>query len=188
MDCLDAYAKTGNSVYYFGKKQSQIKDPQSFEIVNNIYAKDSKSVYKLCNLEPLGNDDASTFKTVGTVCSKSSSSVYCYSKPVLNADPATFENVWGGYYRDKYHVYYFGKVLEGINPSTFELLSWGYMKDGSELYFFDENKQLLSKLVNPDKDSFEVLTNYYAKDKFNFYKRGVIVGGVDPTTSVVPKN
>lgn len=56
LECLDAYAKTTNAVYYLGDKQ-QIKDPATFELINNMYAKDSESVYKLCYLEVFNNTD-----------------------------------------------------------------------------------------------------------------------------------
>lgn|GEM_PF-4832402 len=184
--CLDAYAKTADAVYYFGNKQP-IKNTAAFELINDMYAKDSESIYKLCDLELMNSTDANQFQLIGPICAKSSTRVYCFQKEVVNADAGSFEHIWRGYYRDKYHVYYLGKTLDVIHPSTFELLSWGYIKDESALYFFDENKLLLSKLVNHDKDSFEVLTNYYAKDRFNVYKSGVVVSGADPTIFVIPR-
>ena len=187
-DCLDTYAKTNKAVYYLGKKQTQVKDPKSFNLISNFYARDSLSVYKLCDLEPLVEDKVETFETVGPVCAKSLSSVYCFDKIVRKADPQTFEHIWRGFYKDRNHVYNLGQVLEGIDPSTFEILSWGYIKDAQEIYFFDESAKLLTRLDSVDINNFEVLTQAYAKDQFRVYKEGKVLEGTNPKSFEIPKN
>ncbi len=185
LDCLDAYAKSTNTVYYLGNKQ-QIKDPATFELINNMYAKDSKSVYKLCNLEVLNDTDPNQFQLIGPVCSKSPTSVYCFEKEVVNADASSFEHVWRGYYKDKSHVYYLGEPLNEVDPNTFELLSWGYFKDKNNIYFFDESIKDLVKVQRVDTSTFMVLTEMYAKDSVNVFKKGIVLPSTNPKTFEVP--
>ena len=87
--CLDTYAKTNNAVYYNGKRQSQVTDPSSFELINNSYAKDNNNIYELCDLKILNNTPPIEFQLIGSVCSKSTTAVYCFKKKIDKADPET---------------------------------------------------------------------------------------------------
>jgi len=172
--CSNVYAKTPNSVYYYGEKQPQVKDPKTFEILNITYAKDSAGVYKLCRLEPT-DDDASSFVLIGPACSKSSTQVTCLGGVVEGADPATFAHIWRGYYRDKDRLYLLGMELKGLDPNTFKLLSWGYAEDTNGIYFIDENYKTYNKVTNADKATFEVMENYSARDSKRMYRKGLEV-------------
>lgn len=185
LECLDAYAKTNNAVYYLGNKQ-QIKDPETFELINNMYAKDSKGVYRLCDLEVLSNSDPKQFQLIGPICSKSSTSVYCFKKEVSDADASSFEHIWRGYYKDKNHVYYSGEVLNDVDPITIELLSWGYFKDKNNIYFLDENTKELIKIQEADINTLQVLTEMYARDTTHVFKNGIVLPKTDPKTFEVP--
>lgn len=184
--CLDAYAITKNNVYYLGKKQHQVKDPSTFELINNFYAKDSKTVYELCELNVLSSVESDGFQIIGPVCARDPTFVYCFQKGVENADAETFKHVWRGYYKDKKHVYHLGNVLEGVDPNTLELLSWGYFRDSNGIYYLNENTQILTKLITANKDGFMVLTNGYAKDVTQVFKDGAVVPNVSPNGFVVP--
>ena len=186
LDCLDTYAKTKSAVYYLGEKQNQIVDPPTFELLNNSYAKDSKNVYELCDLKVMNEIVSDNFQIVGSVCSKSNTSVYCFKREVEGADAETFNHVWRGYYKDKNHVYHLGMALEGIDPNTFATLSWGYIKDGNNIYYFDEDRKELTKLINVKTNGFEVLTKGYAKDTNQVFLKGEILPNTTPDDFVVP--
>ena len=187
LDCLDAYAKSNTALYYLGEKQHQVKSPATFELMNNMYAKDSANVYKLCELEVLNIAEPDRFITVGPVCSKSTTSVYCFQKEVENADINSFEHVWRGYYKDKNKIYFLGKPLGEIDPDTFELLSWGYLKDKNAIFFLDENAKELTELKSADKTTFKVLTEMYAVDASHVFKSGIVLSHTNPKIFKVPQ-
>lgn len=186
--CLDAYGKTRSSVYYLGKKQPQVTDAQSFEFMNNLYAKDSNKIYKLCDLEAIPDTSPEDFQLVGSECSKNNFTVFCFHKEVKEADPKTFNHIELGYYKDKNHIYYFGSKLEGIDPDTFKTLSWGYIKDSNNTYYFDKNTKELTKLINVNSDNFVVLINGYAKDDVQVFFKGERLSDIEPYNFSVPKN
>ncbi|MBW6441450.1 DKNYY domain-containing protein [Patescibacteria group bacterium] len=180
LDCLDSYAKTNSSVYYLGKRHKQILDPPSFELMNNHYAKDSRSVYKLCDLEVLNNTVSKDFELIGPVCSKDLHSVFCFKRKVENADAQTFVHVRRGFYKDINYVYHLGRVLDGIYPDTFEILEWGYIRDANNIYYYDDRKYELIKLETVNTGSFEVLTNGYAKDINHVFLKGIVQQNTNP--------
>lgn len=69
---------------------------------------------------------------------------------------------------DANKAYYQGLPIEGVNPIEVEVLDQLYMKTKQAVYFKD------ALIVNADVDSFQSLTQGYAKDKNNFYKEGKI--------------
>lgn len=173
LECLDAYAKSINSVYYLGKKRKQVTDPKTFELLNNYYAKDSENAYRLCDLEVIKDVTAPDFNLVGSVCAKDLNAVYCFRNQIVGADATTFEHFHRGYYRDKAHVYYLGKLLEDVDSESLVLLGWGYLTDEDEVYFLSESSKTLIKMEEVDRLSFEVLEDGYAQDVNRKYRNGV---------------
>jgi hypothetical protein len=181
--CHNALAKTKNAVYYYGKKKHQVADPKTFTLVNTYHAKDSQNVYNLCDLTKVTGETPEKLVSVGVICEKGNTSVYCGGKKVAGADPKTFEHIWRGFYRDAKRVYHLGVPMENLDPKTFKALTWGHVKDINGIYFFDETLKELTKIEGVDTNTFEITQKYYSKDRFNTYFKGERVTDTQEVTA-----
>ena len=164
--------------YYEIKSKVKDVDIKSFEplkedrgLIGDYYAKDNKYVYfygkKLKNVLPEG------FETVKENYVKDSKNVYKIEADITDSIPISSDN--------KINT---KKIsLDGLDVKTFRALENGkdvtsidYFVDKNNIYYAYEN---LEKIQGADKNSFEVLGNYIAKDKNNVYYKGRKMENVD---------
>ena len=177
------YFKENGEVYYempYYEIKSKVKDVdiESFEtlrddkgLIGDYYAKDNKNVYlygkKLKDVLPEG------FETVKENYVKDSKNVYKIEAEITDSIPISSDN--------KINT---KKIsLDGLDVRTFRALenskdvtSIDYFVDKNNIYYAYEN---LEKIQGADKNSFEVLGNYIAKDKNNVYYNGKKMENVD---------
>ena len=177
------YLKENDEIYYkmpYYEIKSKVKDVdiESFEplkedreLIGDYYAKDNKYVYfygkKLKDVLPEG------FETVKENYVKDSKNVYKIEAEITDSIPISSDN--------KINT---KKIsLDGLDVRTFRALenskdvtSIDYFVDKNNIYYAYEN---LEKIQGADKNSFEVLGNYIAKDKNNVYYNGKKMENVD---------
>ena len=177
------YFKENGEIYYkmpYYEIKSKVKDVdiESFEplkedreLIGDYYAKDNRYVYfygkKLKDVLPEG------FETVKENYVKDSKNVYKIEADITDSIPISSDN--------KINT---KKIsLDGLDVRTFRALenskditSIDYFVDKNNIYYAYEN---LEKIQGADKNSFEVLGNYIAKDKNNVYYKGRKMENVD---------
>ena len=177
------YLKENGEIYYkmpYYEIKSKVKDVdiESFEplkedrgLIGDYYAKDNKYVYfygkKLKDVLPEG------FEAVKENYVKDSKNVYKIEADITDSIPISSDN--------KINT---KKIsLDGLDVKTFRALENGkdvtsidYFVDKNNIYYAYEN---LEKIQGADKNSFEVLGNYIAKDKNNVYYKGRKMENVD---------
>jgi len=177
------YLKENDEIYYkmpYYEIKSKVKDVdiESFEplkedreLIGYYYAKDNKYVYfygkKLKDVLPEG------FETVKENYVKDSKNVYKIEAEITDSIPISSDN--------KINT---KKIsLDGLDVKTFRALenskdvtSIDYFVDKNNIYYAYEN---LEKIQGADKNSFEVLGYYIAKDKNNVYYNGKKMENVD---------
>lgn len=177
------YFKENGEVYYgmpYYEIKSKVKDVdiESFEtlrddkgLIGDYYAKDNKNVYlygkKLKDVLPEG------FEIVKENYVKDSKNVYKIEAEITDSIPISSDN--------KINT---KKIsLDGLDVKTFRALENGidvtsidYFIDKNNIYYAYEN---LEKIQGADKNSFEILGYYIAKDKNNVYYKGTKMENVD---------
>ena len=177
------YLKENGEIYYkmpYYEIKSKVKDVdiESFEplkedreLIGDYYAKDNKYVYlfgkKLKDVSPKG------FEILKENYVKDSKNVYKIETEITDSIPISSDN--------KINT---KKIsLDGLDVRTFRALENGkdvtsidYFVDKNNIYYAYEN---LEKIQGADKNSFEVLGNYIAKDKNNVYYNGKKMENVD---------
>ncbi|TXI92372.1 MAG: hypothetical protein E6Q34_06565 [Burkholderiaceae bacterium] len=135
-------------------------DPETFEWVTGVYAKDKNHVYHL--IWPTENgEDAATYVRV--------------------LDPTTRSDNWT---KDKNHAYYNGRIVVGADPSTFRAFNFEFGVDAKNLFFRN------TLVPGADVATFELITEQapsYAKDSKQVYydvslEDNPIIEGADPAT------
>ena len=180
------YLKENGEIYYkmpYYEIKSKVKDVdiESFEplkedreLIGDYYAKDNKYVYlfgkKLKDVSPKG------FEILKENYVKDSKNVYKIETEITDSIPISSDN--------KINT---KKIsLDGLDVKTFRALenskdvtSIDYFVDKNNIYYAYEN---LEKIQGADKNSFEVLGYYIAKDKNNVYYNGKKMENVDSTS------
>lgn len=139
-------------------------DRQSFQILNNIYAKDKNIVYVLG--KPIEFADVVSFQVLKNEYAKDKNHVYSWGNVLGDAIPGTthrasdwdkpdlqsFEVLTNSYTKDKNFVYYKNKRMSDADPTTFELLEPGYgiAKDALHVFVYNKSSDFL------DAATFEI--------------------------------
>ncbi|BBM56764.1 hypothetical protein JMUB4039_0742 [Leptotrichia trevisanii] len=177
------YFKENGEIYYqipYYEIKSKVKDVdiESFEplredrgLIGDYYAKDNKSVYrfgkKLKDVLPEG------FEIVKENYVKDSKNVYKIESEITDIIP-----IFSGNKINTKKI-----SVDGLDVKTFRVLenskdvtSIDYFVDKNNIYYAYED---LEKIQGADKNSFEVLGYYIAKDKNNVYYNGKKMENVD---------
>lgn len=118
-------------------------DPESFQPLDDHYAKDARQVYY-----------ASTYRVSQDYFTTKRARV----RVVEGADGASFRLLRDGYARDAQRVYFEGASIEVEDVDTFELLDYGFARDRVRGYYMEE------PVPGSDGSTFVVLDSHYAKD------------------------
>lgn len=177
------YFKENGEVYYkmpYFEIKSKVKnvDIESFEtlredkgLIGDYYAKDNKNVYlfgkRLKDVLPEG------FEIVKENYVKDIKNVYKIESEITDSIP-----IFSGNKINTKKI-----SIDGLDVKTFRALENSkditiidYFVDKNNIYYAYEN---LEKIQGADKNSFEILGNYIAKDKNNVYYKGTKMENVD---------
>ncbi|WP_315287676.1 DKNYY domain-containing protein [Leptotrichia massiliensis] len=178
------YLKENGEIYYqipYYEIKSKVKDVdiESFEplredrgLIGDYYAKDNKSVYRFG--KKLKDVLPEEFEIVKENYVKDSKNVYKIESEITDIIPIFSDN--------KINT---KKIsVDGLDVKTFRALenskdvtSMDYFVDKNNLYYSDYED--LQKIQGADKNSFEILGYYIAKDKNNVYYKGTKMENVD---------
>ncbi len=183
------YTKDSKHIYFCSRIISA--DIRTFDVIENLFAKDKEGIWfngRLCKeikdiasfeVFPLHkyNTDFHYAKDKYNVYSGHSATRIEYKgyatvlKKLKNSDPSTFKIINDVWAKDKNNVYWYGKVYKKADATTFEKISeppltWvDYARDKNHVYL--DNGQTVVKGL--DGGSFRILNNYWAKDDFVVY-------------------
>jgi hypothetical protein len=162
---------------YYNTWRCKGADAKSFEVLNDIWAKDSKRLF--CVGLRLMSADHDTFRVLNDLYARDKDNIFYLggiAKKV--ADPATFEVLdsgsmdtpwhwksYCGYARDSRHVYFYEPskssyphVMRGADPATFRVLEHGYGTDGKSVYCND------TRIDGADPATFAQINYFFARD------------------------
>ncbi len=170
---------------------------ETFEVLNNKYAKDNKRAY--FNGLMLDHVDLDSFIVINTnsvyfFAAKDKNNVFVGNYKI-NADPDTFEylderdiNVW---MKDKNKVWSMLRSdpstlqdVDKADPNTFRLISTPIGPKGNEHYALDKNYAYFRNEIikGADPNTFEPLSTFISKDKNNAFAAENKITGVDIAT------
>lgn len=95
-----------------------------------------------------------------------------------NVDTASFQPINRHFAKDQNHYYYQTQPLANIDHATFKPFLRHAVDKNRAYYFY--NAQQVNLTYSTDYDTYEVLDNYYAKDKNHLYYENLRVPNIDP--------
>jgi hypothetical protein len=182
---------------YWGSSGKPMRgaDPESFSVLNQIWAKDAKHVFVQDSL--IRDADAESFEVFNALYARDSLRAYYSYGIIKTADPATFHALdkgirethyrwksFSGFAADKNDVYHYtltiGKpsILKGADPATFIPLGCDYGKDANSVYFQH------TKVPKADPATFRLLGLHYARDFRHIFYCNRIVDEADLSSFV----
>ena len=182
------YVKKDNEIYYkYGKEDNsgfkvENVDLNTFKILNDKYAKDSKSVYFLGN-KSFEDVDIKTFEVLPNNYSKDKNNVYRpineWIRKINGANPKTIKVLNEYYSKDDKNVFYDSDKILNADVNSFVVLEGdhSHAKDKNTVYYSGE------KIEGANVKTFKVISDgSYSKDDKNVYAGLEIVKGADPQT------
>lgn len=180
------YSKDKNNVYYNTKKIATA-DATSFRPLandtTNNYWHDKHNAYYKWGIIP-GADGAS-FTYVGEEYAYDAKNVFFQDKVLKEADRNTFRSLQGLVGRDDKNIFVQNKIVTNVNnPESFEIVTISdvaFGKDKTHIYALRYVLPFpMLPFPNADLDTFEVLGEYYAKDKnqvynYSYHKSDILV-------------
>ena len=193
-----------------------IADPHSFVKINVNYGKDKRAAY-FQNSRIEGAHSA-TFTALSRYYARDKNNVYFQDLLIDNADPDTFRLVNGGknsVARDL-SDYYYGETSLGVaDPDNYRELNADWGRDGVHYYYISQFRKkgkllsdykttiILNSSYAKDRDkayfrmqaipdakteTFEPLSDLYARDNLHVYYMGNVIEGADPASFRVDFN
>ena len=181
------YVKKDNEIYYkYGKEDDsgfkvENVDLNTFKILDDKYAKDSKSVYFLGN-KSFEDVDIKTFEVLSDNYSKDNNNVYRpnneWIRKINGANPKTIKVLSQYYSKDDKNVYVAREIVKGADPQTFRRIpETNYARDKNTLYYYFGDVKNLGKINEKD---FKVLDNNLVKNGNEMYYLGEKVNIKNP--------
>ena len=179
------YVISGN-FFSVGGRDIEGADPETFEVLDNTYARDKNYVYfldrKIDNLSPIQVAAVPAFiapnlkpeKYPSSYLLKTPESVYYMDTLIVGATPDTIEALWGLYFRDAHNLYYSSDIITPINGeiSSVDSVQTQYLRMANAMYY-KGNK------LNANPSTFILINDKYSKDHQSVYYDGVNLKGVD---------
>ena len=182
------YVKKDNEIYYkYGKEDDsgfkvENVDLNTFKILDDKYAKDSKSVYFLGN-KSFEDVDIKTFEVLSDNYSKDNNNVYRpnneWIRKINGANPKTIKVLSQYYSKDDKNVFYDSDKILNADINSFVVLEGdhSHAKDKNSVYYSGE------KIEGANPKTFKIISDgMYSKDDKNVYVAREIVKGADPQT------
>ena len=187
-DVSNQYYRQGDKVIYVlsgnffqvGGKDIEEADPETFEVIDQSYAKDINNLY-YDGKPVVGANPSSVLPVTSEFNSDSANSgylisdgkVFCYGELIEGADPESFSYLLGAYAMDKTHLYYYidVKIPRETTPAA--------LPNGNDRYI-RHGKQILYNgvVISQQADEFKIIDDEYAIDSTSVYSHGEIVEGM----------
>ncbi|RBW43648.1 hypothetical protein DS885_12930 [Psychromonas sp. B3M02] len=157
-------------------------DPNSFEVIDQSYAKDSNRLYY--NGKPISDVTPDSIVNVTSTFGKnaknsgyliSNGKVFCYGEVIQRADTDTFSFLVGLYAMDKNYLYYDTniKIPREVEPTLVDHTNFQYLKHGDQIFYQGE-------LISVLGSQFEIIDDQYSKDAVHVYSHGEIIKVMTP--------
>lgn len=190
------YAKDKNNVYlianfykWFDLITFEDADPNTFQPLENDYAKDISHVYFGGNI--IEGAEAKSFEILPKFYAKDKNHIYHFDMVIEGANPETFQVIDEIYSKDKDNVFMYEslgpgwieiKKIKDADPETFQSVDANY--SSGPIYAKDKGSVYARgvKIENADSKTFEVLAYDYSKDKNNAYVSGAKLENIDSNT------
>ena len=172
------YCMINNHNVYIDWKQVYWADPNSFEIIDYIYAKDKNYYYENNKIifwfssdkfyyDP-HNRKSFTLQLMERWLKhnylKDENNLYFNWKVIKYVDRNTFEIIDSIYSKDKNNLYYHWQVIVGIDMDSFKIMNFGYVRDKDNVFFG------ISRMEWANSDTFKVIDFESVIDKYSKYK------------------
>lgn len=167
------WAKDKDHVYMEGILLD-FMDSKSLTVLSDDFAKDEKKV--VCRSKVINEADIDTFEIKKILNSEGKLEAYgvdMHSLYKCGGGYIRYESIYSdsftplkdNFFKDKVNVFWSNKKLPAVViPQKFKVLKGGYGTDGINIYFHHK----LVKGVDPE--TFEVISNFRAKDKNHQYE------------------
>lgn len=173
------YVLDGN-FFQVGEKDIEGADPETFEVIDQSYAKDINHVYYDGRLVADAHPNSVTL--VASELNENSANsgylisdgkVFCYGKVIEGADPKSFSYLLGSYAMDKDYLYYYidVKIPRKEIPTAIPNANDRYIRNGEQVLYNGE-------IISNDANNFKVVSDEYSIDKSYVYSHGEIVDGM----------
>jgi hypothetical protein len=191
------YSKDQHQVYYYDKKLKSA-DAASFQPLANdtsgSYWHDATSAYYKWN--HIAGADGSSFQYLGGYYAGDKNHVYLEQYVLAAADRTTFQSLHAFVGKDAKKVFVRNSIATNItDASNFEIITLSeeaFGKDKDHIYTIRYTPSLpLMPFPNADLETFEVIGDYYAKDKHQVYYYSfhipevLVLEGANPETFVL---
>ncbi|MGI2169513.1 DKNYY domain-containing protein [Shewanella sp. MF05960] len=180
------FVRNGN-FFQLGGSEIEGADSNTFEVIDESYAKDINYIYY--DGKPVAGANPNSVKLVTSEINTSSvnsgyiisgDKVFCYGEIIEGADPASFSYLLGSYAMDKDYLYYYIdiKIPREAIPKAISNANHGYIQHGEQVLY-------QGQIISNDANSFEVISDEYAKDSAHVYSNGAIVESMVPDSFTV---
>ena len=154
-------------------------DPNSFELINDNYAKDHSHVY--LHQHHLEGAMPSSFSIIRDdyiqSLAKDERHIFLGQQCIeLMGNIAAFTELSANYFCDDVAVYYNSDVVEGAHPATFQIDDNGVARDQEAVYDGYERH------THIDPDTFRFIDGYFSADQQHMYFLYEKIPGLDPAT------
>ena len=204
-ELLDDMGKDKNYVYINGQIviNEQTGKPlnlKNFTILKKdgdiSFLKDKENIYEFSgmHIEKIEGVDMNSFEVMKNGCGRDKNNIYFGSSKLKNVDKQTFECIGSGFVKDKNGIYggvlflsspddmlYDIEKIENIDKDSFEIIGESYsgtfVKDKNNVYLPEMSE--FKKVKEADPKTFELIDEFFEKDKNNLYFLGKKVKNVD---------
>jgi hypothetical protein len=173
------YVLEGN-FFQVGGRTIEGADPETFEVIDQSYAKDINNLYYDGRLV-VGANPSSVLPVTSEFNSDSANSgylisdgkVFCYGELIEGADPESFSYLLGAYAMDKDYLYYYidVKIPRETTPVALPNANDRYVRHGKQVLYN-------GVVVSQQADEFKIIDDEYAIDSTYVYSHGEIVEGM----------
>ncbi len=177
-DANDQYIRHGEQVLYQGEVISN--EANSFEIVNDEYAKDAVNVYSHGGIvEGMVSDG---FTVISPYYRKDKNQAYYFNTPIPESDSDTFKVLNDAISKDQNNLYYDGQIVENRKPSEVS------RSNADELQKIWKWKSLhldaITVILVPSDDIEDITNDFYAYNN-EVYARDKKLADVKPEDVIV---
>lgn len=174
------FVRNGN-FFQLGGVAIEGADPDTFEVIDDAYAKDANHVYY--NGKPITAANPNSVELAASALDSdgrdsgyiiSDGKVFCYGELIEGVDIASFSYLFGSYAMDKDYIYYYIdiKIPRKALPTMVSNTNHAYMRHGEQILYHGE-------VISDQASSFKLIDDEYAKDSVNVFSRGEIIEGMD---------
>jgi hypothetical protein len=180
------FVRNGN-FFQLGGTEIEGADLNSFEVIDESYAKDINHIYY--DGKPVAGANPNSVELVTSKINTNSvnsgylisgDNVFCYGDIIEGADPESFSYLLGLYAMDKDYLYYDIdiKISRKVIPTAISNATDGYIRHGEQVLY-------QGHIISNDVHNFEVINDKYSKDSFHVYYHGTIVESMEPDNFIV---